>query len=155
MIHIDVHQEKGERFRVLRTTDRMQMAMMTLPPGGSTANEDGLTESDTMLYVIEGRIELVVGDEKRELRAGEAAMIPAATSHRLRVVGRRSASVLNVFGPPAYPAESAEERARPGVEAGASGWQGGFGSGSTGGGFGGGGYGGSYGGGGGYGGEGA
>jgi len=134
VIHIDVHQAKGDRFKVLQTTDRTQLAMMTLPPGGTTGNEEGLTDSDQVIYVVEGRIELTVGDEKRELRAGEVAVIPAATTHKLRVLGRRSATMLNVYGPPAYPAESSAE-ARTGVEAGA-------GAGANAGGFGGG-YGGS------------
>lgn len=135
MIHIDVHQEKGERFKVIKTTDRTQLAMMTLPPGGTTSNEEGLTESDQVIHVIEGRIELTVGDEKRELRAGEVAIIPAATTHKIRVLGRRSATMLNVYGPPAYPAESGEE-ARVAEET-RSGYGGGYGS------FGGGGSGGS------------
>ncbi len=138
MIHIDVHQEKGERFKVLKTTDRTQLAMMTLPPGGTTSNEEGHTDSDQVIYMVEGRIELTVGDEKRELRAGEVAVIPAATTHKLRVMGRRSATMLNVYGPPAYPAENREE-ARAATETHAGGTPGGWG----GGGSGGGGYGGS------------
>ena len=137
MIHIDVHQAKGERFKVLQTTDRTQLAMMTLPPGGTTSNEEGLTESDQVLYVVEGRIELTVGDEKRELRAGEVAIVPAATAHKIRVMGRRSATMFNVYGPPAYPAESGAE-ARAGAETrtgeswtGGSGYGGGFGGGGS------------------------
>jgi mannose-6-phosphate isomerase-like protein (cupin superfamily) len=135
VIHIDVHQEKGERFKVLRTTDRTQLAMMTLPPGGTTSNEEGLTDSDQVIYVVEGRIDLTVGDERRELRAGEVAVIPAATPHRLRVLGRRSATLLNVYGPPAYPAESgaevrAEVETRPGGNPGGYGGSSGFGAGS-------------------------
>lgn len=138
VIHIDVHQEKGERFKVLRTTDRTQLAMMTLPPGGTTSNEEGLTDSDQVIYVVEGRIELTVGDEKRELRAGEVAVIPAATAHRLRVLGRRSATMLNVYGPPAYPPESgAEVRSGETTRAGAGSWSSGYGAS---GGYGGGGY---------------
>lgn len=141
MIHIDVHQAKGDRFKVLQTTDRTQLAMMTLPPGGTTGNEEGLTDSDQVIYVIEGRIELTVADETRELRAGEIVIVPAATPHKLRVNGRRSATILSFYGPPAYPAEEglgARAEARTGTGAGA------FGSGSGGafGGYGGSGYGG-------------
>lgn len=138
MIHIDVHQVKGDRFKVIQTTDRTQLAMMTLPPGGTTSNEEGLTDSDQVVYVVEGRIELSVGDEKRELRAGEVAVIPAATTHRIRVMGRRSATMLNVYGPPAYPAESGDEaRASAETRTGES-WTGGSGYGGSYGGSGGG-----------------
>lgn len=105
MIYFDVHQEKGERFKVLRTTERMQLAMMTLPPGGSSIHEEGNTSSDHTVYVVEGRIDLTVGDDKRELRAGEGAIIPASTAYTMKVVGRRSSTLFNVYGPPAYPAE--------------------------------------------------
>lgn len=108
MIHFDVHHEKGERFKVLRTTDRTQITMMTLPPNGTASNSDGNTASDQIVYLVEGRIELSVGDDKRELRAGEGAVIPAATSYSLRVLGRRSATMFNVYGPPAFPAEERE-----------------------------------------------
>lgn len=109
MIHVDVHQEKGERFKVLRTTDRTQLATMTLPPNATESWDEGLTESDRVIYVVEGRIELTAGDETRELRAGEVAIVPAATSHRLKVVGRRSATIFNIYGPPAYPSEEGAE----------------------------------------------
>jgi len=105
MIYFDVHQEKGERFKVLRTTERTQLAMMTLPPGGSSIHEEGNTSSDQTVYVVEGRIELTVGDDKRELRAGEGAIIPASTAFTMKVVGRRPSSIFNIYGPPAYPAE--------------------------------------------------
>ncbi|AKU89900.1 cupin domain-containing protein [Vulgatibacter incomptus] len=105
MIHFDVHQEKGERFKLVKTTDRTQLAMMTLPPGGSSVNEDGNTSSDQVVYVVEGRIELAIGDDTRELRAGEGAVIPAASPYRMKVIGRRSASLFNIYGPPAFPAE--------------------------------------------------
>lgn len=108
MIHIDVHQEKGERRRILQTTERTQLVTMTLPPGGTFYEEEGFVSSDQVIYVVEGRIELEVEGDKREMRAGEVALIPAATSYRFRVVGRRSTTLFNVFGPPAYPAETRE-----------------------------------------------
>ncbi len=114
MIHFDVHEEKGERFKVLRTTDRTQLTMMTLPPSGISNNDEGNTTSDQILYMVEGRIELKIGDDSRELRAGEGAVIPALTPYSIRVVGRRSATLFNVYGPPAFPAEE-----RPSAYAGA------------------------------------
>jgi mannose-6-phosphate isomerase-like protein (cupin superfamily) len=113
MIHIDVHQEKGERRRILQTTERTQLVTMTLPPGGTFYEEEGFVSSDQVIYVVEGRIELEVEGEKREMRAGEVALIPAATSYRFRVVGRRSTTLFNVFGPPAYPAETRESLHEP------------------------------------------
>lgn len=138
MIHVDVHAEKGERFKVLRTSDRTQLATMTLPAGATTSNDEGNTQSDQVIYVVEGRIELTAGDDKRELRAGEAAIVPAATPTRIRVMGRRSATLFNIYGPPAFPAEeSAETRAEAGAE---PRLPSSFGGGYGGGGFGSGGY---------------
>lgn len=108
MFHIDVHQEKGERRKILQTTERTQLVTMTLPPGGAVYEEEGFVSSDQVIYVVEGRIELDVDGNKKEMRAGEVALIPAATSYRYRVIGRRSTTLFNVFGPPAYPAETRE-----------------------------------------------
>lgn len=106
MIHIDVHQEKGERRKILHTTERTQLVTTTLPPGGMVYDEEGFVSSDQVIYVVEGRIELELEGEKREMRAGEVALVPAATSYRFRVIGRRPTTLFNVFGPPAYPAEN-------------------------------------------------
>lgn len=106
MIHIDVHQEKGEKRKILHTTERTQLVTSTLPPGGMYYDEEGFVSSDQVIYVVEGRIELEVEGEKKEMRAGEVALIPAATSYRFRVVGRRPTTLFSVFGPPAYPAEN-------------------------------------------------
>jgi len=106
VIHIDVHQEKGERRKILHTTERTQLVTSTYPPGGMVYEEDGFVSSDQVIYVVEGRIELDVDGEKKEMRAGEVAVIPAATSYRFRVVGRRPTTLFSVFGPPAYPSDN-------------------------------------------------
>jgi mannose-6-phosphate isomerase-like protein (cupin superfamily) len=105
VIGYDLHHEKGERFRVVHTTDRTQIAIMTLPPGQSMGSEEGHTASDQVVFVLEGRFEVTIDDDTRELRAGEVAVIPQGTSHKLRATGRRSATAFSVYGPPAYPAE--------------------------------------------------
>lgn len=105
MIHIDVHQEKGERRKILHTTERTQLVTMTFPAGGAIHEEEGFVSSDQVIYVVEGRIELDLNGQKKEMRAGEVALIPAATSYRFRVIGRRPTTLFSVFGPPAFPAE--------------------------------------------------
>jgi mannose-6-phosphate isomerase-like protein (cupin superfamily) len=105
VIGYDLHHEKGERFRVLHTTDRTQVAIATLPPGQSMGEREGHAQSDQIVFVMEGRIEVTIDEDTRELRAGELAVIPQGTSHRLKATGRRQATAFFVYGPPAYPAE--------------------------------------------------
>lgn len=121
MYRIDVHQEKGQPFKILKTTERSQLSLMTIPAGQTSINREGHAASDQLLYVVEGRIEATIGDETRELRAGEAVLIPAGTPHRLRTLGRRSATSFNIHSPPAYPHEAEQEERGPleqkGIEA--------------------------------------
>jgi mannose-6-phosphate isomerase-like protein (cupin superfamily) len=114
---IDIHQQKGERFRVLATTERTQLGVMTLPAGQASNNPEGHPTADNVTYVVEGRVEVHIGDESKELRAGEVVVIPSGTPHRIRAVGRRPATVFQVFGPPAYPAEESETEEAVVVEA--------------------------------------
>ncbi len=44
-------------------------------------------ENEEVWNVIDGAITLAVGDEKRTLRAGEAAIIPPNTPHSATIVG--------------------------------------------------------------------
>ena len=48
--------------------------------------------------MLEGEIELEVGDEKRILRQGDGVVIPANTYHRART-GPEPAVLLECFGP--------------------------------------------------------
>jgi len=51
-------------------------------------------------FVISGRVELTVGEQKRVMRAGEAYYFNGRIPHRFRVVGREPAVVVSCTVPP-------------------------------------------------------
>ena len=109
----DVHQEKGERLRVLGTAPRSRIAVVTLPPGRVESCPPDPRDGDGVVYVVEGRVAVTVAGEKRELRAGEVVVVPSGAPHRLRALGSRGATLLHVHEPPAgAPADEEEDGAR-------------------------------------------
>jgi quercetin dioxygenase-like cupin family protein len=57
---------------------------------------------EQVFIVIEGEIELELGDERRLLRPGDAALLPAFVPHAVRTFGE-PAYAVDVFSPPRKP----------------------------------------------------
>lgn len=56
-------------------------------------------ESDEGFCVLDGRLEVLVGAERRVLEAGEFVVVPAGTTHTFATVGDSPASVLAIMTP--------------------------------------------------------
>ena len=56
-------------------------------------------EQEEAIYVLEGKVEQWIGDEKRILVPGDAAFIPANTVHGSFTVGDKESRLLAIFGP--------------------------------------------------------
>jgi quercetin dioxygenase-like cupin family protein len=56
-------------------------------------------EQEELLYVVSGRIEQWIGQEKRILQPGDAAFIPAGLVHASFNAGTDVSTVLAIFGP--------------------------------------------------------
>jgi gentisate 1,2-dioxygenase len=95
------HDAQGEFFKVLGTTDKSQVATMTLRRGQDSGEGD-LHAGDQIVYVLEGVLRVVVKDEEARLEHGEAVIIPAGTPHRLYTAGEGDAFLLNVYSAPEY-----------------------------------------------------
>jgi quercetin dioxygenase-like cupin family protein len=54
---------------------------------------------EEMIFVLEGTIEQWIGEDKRNLGAGDAAFIPANTVHATYNVGNQKARLLAILGP--------------------------------------------------------
>jgi mannose-6-phosphate isomerase-like protein (cupin superfamily) len=98
----NVHEAK-EWFEVLQTTKRTQIAVMTLSAGGHSSEEMNTHEnSDQVLLVLEGELVAEVGGKKRNMRKGDACIVPAGTPHRFDNKGPGDALTFNVYSPPEY-----------------------------------------------------
>jgi mannose-6-phosphate isomerase-like protein (cupin superfamily) len=93
-----------EWFEVLQTSERSQIAMMTLKPGDSTGSKaEAHEKSDQVLLMLDGNLNGEVGNERPSLKKGDVIIIPAGTKHRFVNDGSRAAVTFNVYSPPAYP----------------------------------------------------
>jgi len=98
---VSVPSHKGEFFRVLQETERSQTAVMTIAPGADAGPEEEHA-GDQILYVLEGKARVRVGDREYDVSPGGLVTIPARTQHRVRSTGAQPLFFLTVYTPPAY-----------------------------------------------------
>ena len=71
--------------------------------GGSTGAEPyAHGDSEEMLLVVAGEVELTLGDETMHLRGGDCARYRSSTPHRITNVGEVTAEVIYMISPPSY-----------------------------------------------------
>jgi mannose-6-phosphate isomerase-like protein (cupin superfamily) len=88
--------------RVLFTTGRSQLVLMSLRPGEEIGEEvhDGI---DQVLAFVEGEGEAVIEGESRPVRAGSVAVVPAGTRHNFLASGGAALKLFTVYTPPEHP----------------------------------------------------
>lgn len=104
---ISVTTESGTELWVLLDTaekgqGRMSLALETLKPGQHTVPHwHGHVEE--IYYILEGRGRMEIGDEAREVQAGDAILIPINQAHCLHNTGDDDLLLLCAVSPPWYP----------------------------------------------------
>ena len=93
----------GSEIRPLidRTTSEIELCSLAeevLPPGASVGRHHHL-ETEEVYYLLEGSGRMTVGDETREVAAGDAIFIPRGATHSLKNTGAKSLRLLLVCGP--------------------------------------------------------
>ena len=79
------------------------MILSTIEPGGGTGDEPYAHDSDEeVVIVLEGRLELWVGDERHVLEAGDSVTYSSRLKHRNRNIGETTAVVLFCLTPPSF-----------------------------------------------------
>jgi transcriptional regulator with XRE-family HTH domain len=82
---------------------RLQVILSTVEPGGGTGEEAYAHESDEeVVVVLEGEIDLWVGEEHYLLRDGDAIAYPSRIPHRNTNNGGGPARLLFCLTPPSY-----------------------------------------------------
>lgn len=87
--------------RVLFTTDRSQLVLMSIKPGEEIGEEvhDGV---DQVLMFVEGEGEAVLAGASRSVRAGSVVVVPAGTRHNFITRGDASLKLYTVYTPPEH-----------------------------------------------------
>lgn len=98
---LHIKKAKGEFFKILGETERSQVGVMTLGPGEDSGKEE-THKGDQVVYVIEGRAHIQIGDKEEKLHECEALIIPAKTRHHIYNKGMETLFIFTVYAPPSY-----------------------------------------------------
>lgn len=83
--------------------EALEVVAASFEPGGSTGAEPyAHGDSEELLLVVSGSVELSLGEDTMHLRAGDCARYRSSTPHRLSNVGEEVAEVMYVISPPSY-----------------------------------------------------
>lgn len=93
----------GSEIRPLidRTTsevERCSLAEEILPPGATVGRHHHL-ETEEIYYILSGGGRMTVGDETRDVAAGDAVFIPRRHPHTLENTGAEPMTILLICGP--------------------------------------------------------
>jgi transcriptional regulator with XRE-family HTH domain len=92
-----------DEFLTRSTDGRLQVILSTIEPGGGTGEEAYSHDSDEeVVVVLEGELDLWVGDEHYRLRAGDAVTLGSRVPHRNTNPGPAVARVLFCITPPSF-----------------------------------------------------
>ncbi|PIU41469.1 MAG: hypothetical protein COS99_05255 [Candidatus Omnitrophica bacterium CG07_land_8_20_14_0_80_42_15] len=100
---IFVHSKKSSsEMLTSRVMDKKMMPIMIkIDFGGSTHKEETKRGIEKFIYVIDGKIEALVGKEKYNLNKSETLYFDASLPHVLKNSGTGEAKVICVISPPA------------------------------------------------------
>jgi len=99
----------NEAFRSVRFTGRhTQVVAMTLQPGEDIGAEVH-PDNDQVLVFTEGTARADVGDETREVSAGDLVVVPAGTRHNFTNTGSGRLRLLTIYGPPDHAPDTVHE----------------------------------------------
>jgi len=79
------------------TVAALEALAVTLAPSGTSGAHLSQQPHDQFAYQLKGSLTLFIGEQRIELKAGDAATIPAGIPHRWQNDGRRAAQVLLVI----------------------------------------------------------
>lgn len=91
-------------FRQVGNTSQsaIQMLHEHYPPGADTGSERYSHEAEEAGIVVEGEIEITVGDETRTLKKGDAYLFNSRLAHRFRNSGDRDCIIVSACTPPTF-----------------------------------------------------
>ncbi len=77
--------------------ERMTMALVELEPGRAVAEHHH--ENEQLGFVVQGTMQMKIGDETRDLVAGDTYTIPSDLPHSVVRTGPQGCVVIDVFAP--------------------------------------------------------
>lgn len=81
---------------------RIQMMWTMIPPGGDTGDVSVIHEGEECGVVLQGKVEMWVGDEHYVLGPGDSFYHPCSIPHRSRNIGDDDVIVVVAITPPSF-----------------------------------------------------
>lgn len=86
-----------------RFTEQLEVLVCRLEPGGATAEEPYVHgDSDELFLLLEGTVELELGDERHSMSPGDSVTYRSSTPHRVINRGDGPAEGLWAMSPPSF-----------------------------------------------------
>lgn len=85
--------------KVLATTDQMQVAAMSVPPG-ETLGWEVHNDSDQFFHITEGVAKISTNGWQTTLGPGDAAIVPRGHHHNVYNTGRGDLKMYTIYAPP-------------------------------------------------------
>ncbi|MGZ3498629.1 MAG: cupin domain-containing protein [Vulcanimicrobiaceae bacterium] len=85
--------------RVLNTTERSQLVLMSVPAGGDIGQETH-ADTDQILVFVEGRGEAAFVSERRPVSAGDVVVVPAGVQHNFLANAGEPLKLFTIYTPP-------------------------------------------------------
>ena len=79
---------------------KMMPVMIRLEPRGSTHKEETKRGAEKFIYVLDGKIEAVVGEKTFSLKKGDTLYFESSASHYFKNIGAQEARMICVSSPP-------------------------------------------------------
>lgn len=94
--------KKNEDFRqVVRTGEKMQVVLMSIPEGGEIGAETH-EGHDQVLIFVEGSGKARIGDAERAVGAGDLAFVPSGVHHDFINDGSGALKLYTMYAPPEH-----------------------------------------------------
>ncbi len=88
----------------------MEVYIGEFDPGGSTGDKPySHGASHELFFVIQGHVELTLGDERHELSAGDSIEYPSSVPHKTVNIGKEPAEVMWMIAPPTSVADDLDQ----------------------------------------------
>jgi len=112
---------RNDFFRAVRFTGKhTQVVMMTLKAGEEIGAEVH-PDNDQILIFTEGTARAEVGDEHRDVSAGDMVAVPAGTRHNFINTGSGPLRLMTIYGPPDHAPDTVHRTKAEALEAEAKG----------------------------------
>jgi mannose-6-phosphate isomerase-like protein (cupin superfamily) len=87
---------------VLATGPHLQVVIMSIPEGGEIGEETH-PDNDQVLYLVEGRGQVILNGAAEPFGKGDVVLVPAGTKHNFTASEGEPLKIITVYAPPHHP----------------------------------------------------